>query len=118
VTAVFAACVVVTLLAAGANGYAAYVDLTRAEWVVANMTRLGVPQPWLAPLGLVKLAGAAGLLVGLAVPAVGVAAAAGLVAYFLGAVATVVRSRWYTHVAPLPFLLLAAASLALRLATW
>jgi hypothetical protein len=113
---VFAAYVVVTVLAAAANAYAATVDLTRAGWVVDNMSRLGVPTPWLPALGGLKAAGAAGLLVGIAVPPIGVAAAAGLVVYFLGAVATVVRARWYAHVYPLPFLALAAASLALRLA--
>lgn len=112
----FAAYVVVTLLAAGTNAYAATVDLTRAGWVIDNMSRLGVPEPWLPTLGVLKAAGAAGLLVGIAVPPIGVAAAAGLVAYFLGAVATVVRARWFAHVYPLPFLALAAASLVLRLA--
>lgn len=118
VDAVDAAYVVVTLLAAGANAYAAGVDLARADWVLANMARLGVPRPWLPTLGALKAAGAAGLLVGIAVPALGVAAATGLVVYFLGAVVTVVRARWYAHVYPLPFLLLAAGSLVLRLATW
>jgi hypothetical protein len=115
---VFAAYVVVTLLAAAANGYAAAVDVTRAEWLLDNMTRLGVPHPWLPTLGALKAAGAVGLLVGIAVPAVGVAAAAGLVVYFVGAVGTVLRARWYGHFYAALWLLLAAASLALRLATW
>jgi hypothetical protein len=55
--------------------------------------------------------------VGLAVPAVGVAAAAGLVLYFVGAVATVVRAQCYEQYYAVPFLLLAAGSLALRLVT-
>jgi hypothetical protein len=115
---VFAACLVVTLLAAAANAYAATVDLARADRVLANMTRLGVPHQWLPTLGALKAAGALGLLVGLAVPGLGVAAAAGLVLYFAGAVVTVVRARWYAHVYPLPFLLLAAGALVLRLASW
>jgi hypothetical protein len=114
---VFAAYIVVTLAAAAANTYAATVDLARAGWVLDNMSRLGVPHSWLYPLGVVKGAGAAGLLVGMAVPPIGVAAALGLVLYFVGAVATVVRAHCYEQYYPVPFLLLAAGSLALRLAT-
>jgi hypothetical protein len=114
----FAAYVVVTLLAAAANGYAAYVDVTRAGWVLDNMSRLGVPHPWLPKLGALKAAGALGLLVGFAVPAIGVAAATGLVLYFVGAVVTVLRARWYAHLYAAVWLLLAVGSLALRIATW
>jgi hypothetical protein len=113
----FTAYVIVTVLAAAANAYAATADLSGAEWVLANMTRLGVPHSWLSPLGAAKAAGALGLVVGIAVPPIGVAAAAGLTLYFAGAVATVVRAQWYAHVYPVPYLLLAAASLALRLAS-
>ncbi|MEU4344615.1 DoxX family protein [Nocardia sp. NPDC023852] len=61
---------------------------------------------------------AAGLLVGLAVPPIGAAAAVGLVAYFLGAVLTVVWARWYSHIGyPLPYLVLAVASLGLFVAS-
>jgi hypothetical protein len=35
--------VVVTVLAAGANIFAATNDFIRAEWVLANMTKLGLP---------------------------------------------------------------------------
>jgi hypothetical protein len=113
----FTAYVVVTLLAAGANAYAAAVDVTRAEWVLDNMSRLGVPHPWLPTLGALKAAGALGLLVGIVVPAIGVAAATGLVLYFVGAVATVLRARWYAHLYAGVWLVLAAGTLALRLAT-
>ncbi|WP_280252101.1 DoxX family protein, partial [Nocardia abscessus] len=44
-----------------------------------------VPESWLSPLAVVKAVGGAGLLVGLAVAPIGVAAAAGLVVYFVGA---------------------------------
>jgi hypothetical protein len=64
-----------------------------------------------------KAAGAAGLLVGLFVPVIGVLAAIGLVLYFAGAVVTVVRARWYSHIPyPLVFLAPVAASMALRFA--
>ncbi|WP_157254353.1 DoxX family protein [Nonomuraea typhae] len=91
---------------------AAAVDFLRVGWVLDNMDRYGVPRSWLALLGLAKAAGAAGLLAGLVVPALGLAAALGLVVYFAGAVFTVIRARCYRDL-PFPgaFLVLAAACL-------
>lgn len=110
--------VVVTVVAAAVNAYGATVDFTRAEWVVDNMGRLGIPEPRLLPLGALKAAGALGLLVGIVVPPIGVAAAAGLVLYFAGAVVVVLGARWYGHLPyPAAFGLLAVAALALRLAS-
>lgn len=112
----FTVYVVATLLAAAANIYAATVDFARAEWVIDNMSELGVPHSQLMPLGALK-AGALGLLVGIAVPPIGVAAAVGLVLYFVGAVVTVVRARCYAQFPyPTVFLLLAVAALASSLA--
>jgi hypothetical protein len=113
----FTTYVIVTIVAATVNLWAASNDFTRAEWVLDNMTRLGVSHSQLAPLGALKIAGAIGLLVGIAVPPVGIAAATGLVLFFVGAIVTVLRARWYAHFYPIPFLLLAAAALALRLVT-
>lgn len=106
--------VVLTIVTAVANAAAALVDFARAEWVMANMSRYGLPPRWIVPLGVVKAAGALGLLAGLVVPAVGLAAAVGLVLYFVGAVGAVVRARCYAHL-PFPgvFLLLAVATLVL-----
>lgn len=113
----FVTYVVVTLLTAALNAYAAYLDFARTEWVVANMTRYGIPHSWLFSLGALKAAGAAGLVIGITMPVIGVAASVFLVAYFIGAAATVVRAHWYSHLRyPTPFLLLAVASLVLRLA--
>jgi hypothetical protein len=113
----FTVYVVVTVLAAAANTYAATVDFARADWVLANMSELGVPHSQLMPLGALKAAGALGLLVGIAVPPIGVAAAVGLVLYFVGAVVTVVRARCYAQFPyPTVFLLLAVAALASSLA--
>jgi DoxX-like family len=111
------ACVAITLVNAAFNTYAAYLDFTRAEWIVTNMNRYGVPRSWLFSLGALKAAGAVGLLIGFAAPPIGVAASVGLVVYFIGAVVTVVRARWYSHLRyPAPFLVLAVSSLVLRLA--
>ena len=94
------------------NAYAAYVDFSGPEWILHNMTRYGVPRSWLFLLGVLKAVGALGLLVGIAVPMIGSAAALGLVAYFVGAIVTVVRARCYSHIGyPIAFLLPAAAAL-------
>lgn len=114
----YTAYICITLLTAALTSYAAVGDFLQTEFVVDCMTRLGVPRSWLFPLGAAKAAGALGLLVGIAVPFIGVAAAVGLILFFAGAIATVIRARWFAHYYPVVFLLLAAASLALRLATW
>ncbi|CCF65354.1 DoxX family protein [Nocardia cyriacigeorgica] len=109
-----AATLIVTALATLA---AAVSDLARNRWTLDNMTKYGVPHSWIVPLGLVKLAGALGLLGGLAFPALGIAAAAGLVLYFVGAVATLARARGFADlVYPGFYLVLAGASLVLAIA--
>ncbi|MFC4040479.1 DoxX family protein [Dactylosporangium siamense] len=88
---------------------AAAADLVRPQWILANMSRYGVPHAWLPLLGAVKAAGGLGLLLGLVAPVIGVAAAVGLVLYFIGAVGTVVRARCWSHL-PAPGLLLALSA--------
>ena len=111
----FFAYVVVTLLAATLSGYAAYLDFARAGWVLANMTRYGIPPSWLYPLGALKAAGAIGLLIGIAAPGIGVLASTGLVMYFIGAILTVARARVYSHLRyPALYLLSALAPLVLH----
>jgi hypothetical protein len=114
----FTAYVVVTVLAAAATTYAAIIDFIRPEWVLDNMTKYGVPHSWLFSLGVLKAAGALGLLLGIGVPVIGFAASIGLVLYFIGAIVTVMRAQWYSHIPyPTPYLLLAVGSLVLRLAS-
>lgn len=112
-----AAYVVVTILAAAGVGFSAAALFRRAPWVVQALTDYGVPRslwPW---LGTAKAAGAAGLLVGLVVPVIGLMAELGLVLYFAGAVVTVVRARWYAHIPyPLVYVAPVVAALALRFA--
>jgi hypothetical protein len=109
--------VVVTILAAAWVAYSAAAVFLGARWVTQALADYGVPRscwPW---LGAAKTAGAAGLLVGLLVPAIGVLAEIGLVVYFTGAVVTVVRARWYSHIPyPLVYLAPVVASMALRIA--
>jgi DoxX-like family len=110
--------VIVTLLTVAANSFAVIAEFIRADWVLATMTRVGVPHRWLVPLGVVKAIGALGLLIGFVVPMIGVAAAIGLVLFFVCAIPTHLRVRDFAHVAyPAAFLLLALGSLVLRLTT-
>lgn len=89
---------VIVVLVAAWVGFSAYAVLTGKSWVVDNLADYGVPRRWWPWLGITKLLGTAGLVAGIWVPALGVAAAVGLVLYFAGAVATVLRARAYGHV--------------------
>jgi hypothetical protein len=102
---------IIVIAAAGWVGFSAYAIWARKAFVVDNITAYGVPERWWPWLGTVKALGAAGLLAGLAVPAVGVAAAVGLVLYFVGAVVTVLHAHAYSHV-PFPLLYLTPAAVA------
>lgn len=113
----FIAYLIVTVLAAAANTYVAVYDFMRSEWVLANMTKVGLPHSWLFPLGALKAAGALGLLVGIAVPLIGVAAGVGLVLFFVGAIITHIRAHAGAYAYPGTYLLLAVGSLVLRLAS-
>ncbi|MEU6488060.1 DoxX family protein [Streptomyces sp. NPDC046887] len=106
---------VVTVLGALLAGFSAGAVLLRAGWVVEPLADYGVPRAWWPWLGVAKAAGAVGLLIGLVVPAIGVAAAIGLVLYFAGAVITVVRARAFAHI-PFPLIYLAPAAGSLVLA--
>jgi DoxX-like family len=110
--------VAVGILTAAANGFAAAVDFLRPAWLIENMTRVRVRDWMLIPLAVLKLAGSLGLLIGIAVPAVGIAAATGLVLFFVGAVTAHLRVRDFSSIAfPGMFLLLATASLVLCVAS-
>jgi DoxX-like family len=113
----FTAYVIVTILAIAANVYAATSDVIRPAWLLANMTKVGVPRSQLSLLAGLKAAGALGLLVGFAVPLIGVAAAVGLTLFFAGAIVAHLRAHWYDLTYPGTFILLAAGSLALQLAS-
>ncbi|XVV02633.1 DoxX family protein [Actinosynnema sp. CA-248983] len=106
--------VVATTLGAFLAGFSAVSVFTGAKWVVEPLAAYGVPRAWWTWLGVAKALGAIGLVAGLFVPAVGVAAAIGLVLYFTGAVITVLRAKSYGHVAfPLIYMAPAVAALVL-----
>jgi hypothetical protein len=109
------ASLVITLITAIITGGIAVPDFIPAKFVLANSAEVGVPRSWLPALGATKLAGAVGLVAGLvSLPALSIAAAAGLVLYFVGAVAAHLRAHVLYNIAfPGAFLCLSAASLAL-----
>jgi DoxX-like family len=115
-TAVFTvAYVAVTMLTVCLNTTAAVADLVEARFVLATAEEVGVPRTWLPYLGVLKAAGAAGLLLGLlGIRPLGIAAAVGLVLFFIGALGAHVRARVFHNIAfPLTFFALAAATLTL-----
>ena len=113
----FTAYIIVTLIAAAANAFSATLDFIRYNPVLINMAKASVPDSWITMLGLLKAAGALGLLAGIAVPLIGTAAAVGLVLFFVGAIITHLRAGDYSFGLAVVFLLLAIAALVLRLAS-
>ncbi len=91
----FIALVILTALLAVICVQSASMKLRRNERVLAVIHgTVGVPQRHLPVLAALELAGAAGILVGLWLEPLGIAAAAVLVAYFVGAV--IGTSAWAT----------------------
>lgn len=101
----------ITILAACTNGFAAALSLSGADSVKATADQVQVSQRWMVPFGTLLGAGALGLLAGLAVPMIGVAAATGLILYFIGAVGAHLRARDTGFGGAVFFLLLAIAAL-------
>src|SRR5215204_411436 len=100
----FTAYVVVTLMALAANTFAATADFMRFNFVLITAAKVGVPESWLPMLGILKAAGALGLLVG-------------LIGFFAGAITTHLRGRGYSIGPAAAFLLLAGTALVLGLAS-
>ena len=111
----FTVYIIVTVLTAAANFFSATLDFIRYKQVLINMAKAGVPESWITMLGILKAAGALGLLVGFGVPLIGTAAAVGLVLFFVAAIITHLRARDYSFGLAVVFLLLAVAELVLRL---
>lgn len=103
--------VVITILAALANGYAAFLNFVRAESVKVAADQVRVSQKWMIPFGILLASGALGLLIGVAVPVLGTAAAIGLVLYFSCALSAHIRVRDHHIAGAASFLVLAVAAL-------
>ncbi|MFI9746772.1 DoxX family protein [Streptomyces sp. NPDC052494] len=108
---------IVAALLAFALSASAFLTFTRNPQITGNMTKLGVPDSSLPWLATAKAAGAIGLLAGLAVAPLGVAAAIGVTLYFAGAVITHLRAKDYELAPALVLTLVAVAALVLRIAS-
>jgi hypothetical protein len=110
------ALVAVTLVNVLFNAVESVANFMRAEWVKQNSRAVGVPDSWLPFLGAVKGAAAVGLAVGLFWRPLGIAAAVGLVVFFVLATALHVRNRvFHNFYGPLVFLALSVAVLWLMI---
>ena len=106
--AVAAALLTVALAASGRA------KLVGDERVVAGLSRVGVPRAWFPWLAGCEFAGALGLLAGLVYRPLGIAAATGVVLYFIGAVIAHIRASDVKGLtAPGGLLVVGVATLAL-----
>ncbi|GHA91721.1 MULTISPECIES: DoxX family protein [Streptomyces] len=106
--------VIATVACIAANLGIAIADYGRAPFVLANSAEVRLPSTMLPYLATLKLAGAAGLVIGLlGAHPLGLAAGVGLVFFFTGAVTAHISARVFYNIAfPGVFLVLAAASTA------
>jgi uncharacterized membrane protein YphA (DoxX/SURF4 family) len=91
--------------------------LVRDPQQMKTMATVGVPEDKLWLLATAEFAGAVGLVAGLFWWPIGVAAAAGVVLYFIGAVGSHLRVKDKNFAPALVVLLVAATALVLRAAT-
>lgn len=92
--------------------------LVKDKAIVTSLTGAGVPLSWYPYLAATEFAGALGLLVGMAFAPLGIAAAAGVGAYFVGAVIAHLRVGDFKGLPPAASLLVfAVAALFLRIAS-
>lgn len=108
--------VVLSVLLAVVLAGSAVAKLARVPAVVASITGVGWPAERIWLLAAIELAGAVGLLVGLSVPLLGLAAAIGGALYFLGAVISHLRLRQPAGAALGPLVIAVATVVVLALA--
>lgn len=114
----FVTTAIVSGLLAALLALSAVRKLSHREAVVRSYLRVGVPEDKLNYLAFILIVGAAGLVAGLWWTPIGVAAAVGLVCYFLGAVTFHIRAGDPRNLPlPLGFEALAIAALVLHLTT-
>jgi hypothetical protein len=107
--------VVITVVAALLYGYAAVLNFVGAESVKVVADRVQVSQKWMIPFGVLLASGAVGLVIGLVVPALGIAAAIGLVLYFICAMSAHIRVHDRGIGGAAAFFVLALAVLAVNI---
>lgn len=107
----------VSLILAAVLGFSAYGKLTRNRALVDGIYAVGFPDERIPLLAGALIAGAAGLLIGLLWWPIGVAAAVGLIAYFIAAVVAHLRISDRDYLPAAGFLAVSVAVLILRLIT-
>ena len=103
----------ISILTVVAVGISAAGFFRPPEAILESMAEVDVKESWLPMLGILKAAGALGLLIGIGVPvpSIGTAAAVGLVVYFVGAAIVHLRAGDYSVSGQHVYLLLAMATL-------
>lgn len=110
------ALIVVSSLLAAVVAFSAALKLTHRPAVVESYRAAGVPESWLNGLAALLLTGALGLIAGIFWPMAGLAAAGGLVIYFLLAIGFHIRANDTAHaVTPAVLAGVAVAVVALQL---
>ncbi len=114
----FIATIVLSVLLAAAFLGSGGAKLAAAEQSIEIRDRLGVGAGLWRGIGVLEVAAAVGLAVGLAVPVLGIAAAVGLVLLLIGAIGTHARSHDLSNAAPaVGLVLLTIAAAITRLAS-
>ena len=105
----------VSILTVVAVGISAAGFFRPPEAILESMAKVDVKESWLPMLGTLKAAGALGLLIGIGVPmpSIGMAAAVGLVVYFVGAAIVHLRAGDYSVSGQHVYLLLTVTTLVL-----
>ena len=111
----FTAYAVVAGLLAAVLFLSAYTKLIRFDRTTATLTKVGVKDEHFAPLAACETAGGVGLLAGLPIAPLGIAAAAGVSLYFAAAVGAHVRIRDRDVAPPVIILTMAVTALVLRI---
>ncbi|WP_170323001.1 DoxX family protein [Acrocarpospora macrocephala] len=112
IASVIVSAVLILALIASAGG-----KLLRLNLQMQVMRTVGVPENLVPYLAVIELVGAGGLVVGFAVPALGIAAAIGVVLYFVGAVASHLRVGDWSLTSSGGMLVLSIAALTLSTLT-
>ena len=114
-----AAYLAITIIVAAITAFSAIGKIRRDPKIVKVVHEtVGVPMKYFGLLAALEFAGAAGLVIGIGWPPLGIAAAVGLVLYFAGAVGSHVRVGDFGGLGPAAFMLvLAAVAGALRFLT-
>jgi hypothetical protein len=109
----------ITVVFAAMVAFSAFAKLRRDPKVVRVIHEVvGVPFQYFPHLAACELAGALGLVLGIWLPWVGLAASGGLVLYFVGAIISHLRVGDIKGIGPAAFMLMvAAATLAFRVLT-